>query len=397
MLAHLVAAAMLAATPPVPPPPLPDLPEEPVVTELGNVAVAWSAGEFPQIRVSWDEPAPMRNRVAFVTADGAVAATGPTLEPGDVNRATLHPGLVGTAGVYRVAVWEIDAAGATVGAPALSPAFDNDRPPAVTIDAVEPRADGTVLLRWTPRPPAADVTPGDPLDLPVEQQRVVPVAATGDGPPDELAEPVTGTSFVVPAGLAAPYALGVQTVNEWGATVAVTEVRGTAVTAAVPARVAVGARVQVTGTVTGSLPACKDAACTAQTYPDAGRAVHLEARTGAQAAWTVVGTARTTADGGYRFSVVSPGTRQYRVVAPPVSWADKRFAQTYAASAAVTTTAAAPPVAAAVSGKGGGLPITGAPAAATAGTGVGLILFGVLLCVAGRRRPVSAPGSPPVA
>jgi hypothetical protein len=182
-------------------------------------------------------------------------------------------------------------------------------------------------------------------------------------------------------------------VNEWGEAFAQTEVRGTSITAAVPARATNGARLQVTGVVRGSLRACVRPACYPEEYPDAGRAVQLEARSGAAAAWQVVATTRAAADGSYRLGVVSPGTRQYRVVAPPIPRGENRSAQTFAASAPVTTTSVPPATGTATgngsgsggNGGGGGLPITGAPAGATAATGALLVVLGVLLCAAGRR------------
>jgi hypothetical protein len=395
MLVHLAAAAVLAANPVTPPPDLPDLPEEPVVTELGNLELVWTADRFPRLLVTWDEPGPLANRVDILEADGTLHRTVRTLASPDPNRVLLDPWPIERSGIYRVAVHELDADGEPVGDPALSPVFDNDRPPAPRIDAVVPRPDGTVELRWTTVAPGPDSTPGDPLDLPAEPQRVVPIAGTGDPfSHDELSEPVAGTSFVVPATVEAPYDLGVKAVNEWGESFSgAVDVHGTTVTAQVPARATTGARLQVTGLVRGSLRACVQPACIAEEYPGAGRAVQLQARTGAQSAWQVVATARTAADGTYRLGAAFPGTRQYRVVAPPVPAGVKRTAHTFAATAPVTATsvpAASGDASGAGSdgggaGAGGGLPITGAPAAATAATGALLVTFGVLLCAVGRR------------
>jgi hypothetical protein len=382
MLAHLATAAALLGTVPA------VAPGDPPVT---GVTLAWTTVDGSrQILVTWQETGALRNRADVVRLDGSPLLTGQPVEADRPDSTTLPPRLAGGSGTVRVAVRVLDDEGEPVGEPALSPVFDTDKLPAVRLDAVNPRVDGTVELRWTPRPPVPDDTPGDPLDLPVDDPvRAVPIAS-GDVPfrRDELSGPVTGPSFVVPAERRPPLLVGLKTVNEWGETEVVTEVFGTRVTATVPARATDGARLPITGTVHEAGRACDLTVCWAVEYPDRRRVVQLQARTGTAAAWQVVATARTADDGTYRLGVVSPGTREYRVVAPPVSTVPSGRARAYAASAPVTVTSVPPAAVGSGSGSGGGggLPITGAPAGVVAGAGLLLVVLGVLLRVAGRRR-----------
>ncbi|MCA2214008.1 hypothetical protein [Jidongwangia harbinensis] len=412
MLVRLAAVALLG-TLPVAAPGQPDAPgqpgapaesDAPAVSPVTGVTLAWTTVEgHRQVLVTWQETGTLRNRVDIVHADGAPFSTGATVEADQPNRSTEDPVLFGDTGQHRMAVHVLDAAGKPVGEPALSPVFDTDRLPAVQLDAVNPRADGTVELRWTPRPPAADTTPGDPLDLPVENpQRAVPIVSNQYAyDHDELSGPITGPSFVVPAEHRPPYLAGLKTLNEWGSTFTVSEVFGTRLAAKVPARVSRGATLTVTGTVEETKRACDMAACWPVEAPEKNRQLQLQSRTGSAAAWQVVATARSGNDGTYRLSVPSPGTRQYRVVAPPVTSGVDGRARAAAVTSPATATSVPPasgsaspsPSPTASNGTGGGgasLPITGAPAGTAAALGALLIALGALLRVAARRRPPTA-------
>jgi hypothetical protein len=354
--------------------------------EVTDVTLGWttSVEGYPLVQVTWQETGPLRNRVDVVEADGTMSLTGATVEADQPDRSTLPPRLISGTATYRVAVRTLDDDGVPVGVPALSPVFDTTWPLAVRLDGVNPRADGTVELRWTPRRPAPDTTPGDPLDEPVENPPLAtPIVSNRSAyAHDELSDPVAGPSFVVPAGHRPPLLYGLKTVNKWGEAVATVEVAGTTLTATVPARAADGAPVRVTGTVRESLRACDLKVCWPVAGPEEGRTLQLQVRTGPGGGWRVAATARSSAEGTYRFTVISPGTRQYRVVAPPVTSGDKGGARGFAASAPVMTTSEPATGGAGAADGGDSLPITGA----SGGTGVLLVVLGVLLRAAGRRR-----------
>jgi hypothetical protein len=405
MLVRLAAVTLLGTLPVAAPgaPDAPGVPDPAAAPPVTGVTLAWtSVAGPPQVLVTWQETGTLPNRVDIVHADGSPFATGAPVAADQPNRSTQDPVHLGDSGELRMAVRVLDADGKPVGEPALSPVFDTDRLPAVQLDAVNPRADGTVELRWTPRPAAADTTPGDPLDRPVENpQRAIPIVSNQYAyAHDELSGPVTGPSFVVPAAHRPPLLLGLKTVNEWGSTFTVSEVFGTRVTAKVPARVTRGATLRVTGTVQETKRACDMSACWPVDAPEKNRELQLQARTGAAAGWQVVATGRTGNDGTYRLSVASPGSRQYRVVAPPVTSGTDGRARASAATVAVTTTSVpatstptpTPTATGTATGGGGGasLPITGAQAGTAAALGALLVALGVLLRVAARRRPPTA-------
>ncbi|SNY14945.1 hypothetical protein [Paractinoplanes atraurantiacus] len=372
-----------------------------------NVTVAWASAAHDAVVVTWDETGDVRNRVELVNPDGSpsgVAAL--TVEAGQPNRSALP----GFGAIYnfdlQVAVSVVDEDDQVISAQGLSPVFDTNAPPQPVIETVVPREDGTVAFSWRPGA-EADTTPGDPLDVPAETPvRFTPFVSYSSLNDFEALTPapVAVTSFVVP-DREKPIRVGVRTTpNEWSFNGESAPVDGTRVTATIPKKVTIGAKLTVTGKAVHLTRACDPGVCWAEEHDDAGRLLRLQARANAKSAWQTVATTRARADGTFTVSVKSPGTRDYRVVAPPVARTADQEAKAYFATPA-TTTKAKPPATGGGGynepepepgtaggtggtggGDGGGLPITGAPAAAIALTGGLLIAFGAVFLRLGRRR-----------
>ncbi|MFF5081011.1 hypothetical protein ACFY36_28505 [Actinoplanes sp. NPDC000266] len=402
MLGNFVAALALAG-PVVGLPTALKAPAEPAPT---NVTVAWASSAHDAVVVTWDETGDVRNRVELVNPDGSPSGVAwLTIEAGQPNQSALP----GFGGVYnsdlRVAVSVVDADDEVVSDPGLSPVFDTNGPPQPVIETVVPREDGTVAFSWRSGD-LVDTTPSDPLDVPAESPaRFVPLASYSNFNDYEqlVPAPVAVTSFVVPQR-DKPYNVGVRTApNEWTFNGVSAPVNGTKVTATIPKKVTTGAKLTVTGKVVYLTRACDPGPCWSIENDDAGRLLRLQARANASAAWQTVATTRARADGKFTVSVKSPGTRDYRVVAPAVERAANRDAKAYFATPA-TTTKATPPAtgggtepepgtgtgtggdAGGTGGGGGGLPITGAPIAGITLLGGLLVVLGAALLRLGRRR-----------
>ncbi|XVU24108.1 hypothetical protein ACQPZJ_43870 [Actinoplanes sp. CA-054009] len=397
MLGNLVAALALAG---------PSALLAPAEAAPTKVTVAWASDAHDAVVVTWEETGDVRNRVELVNPDGSpsgVAAL--TVEAGQPNRSALP----GFGAIYnfdvQVAVSVIDENDQVISAQGLSPVFDTNGPPQPVIETVVPREDGRVAFSWRPGDPT-DTTPGDPLDVPSETPvRFTPFVAYSTANDYEALTPapVAATSFVVP-DRQKPLRVGVRTTpNEWTFNGESAPVDGTRLTATIPKKAATGAKVTVTGKAFQLTRACDPGVCWAQENEGAGRLLRLQARKNAGAAWQTVATTRAGADGAYKFSVKSPGTRDYRVVAPPIARSADEEAKAYFATP-VTTTKVPPPATGGDTapepetggdtggtggtggGDGGGLPITGTPAAGIAVTGGLLIALGAALLRIGRRR-----------
>ncbi|XVV11457.1 hypothetical protein ACQP2X_42565 [Actinoplanes sp. CA-131856] len=369
-----------------------------------KVTVAWASDAHDAVVVTWDETGDVRNRVELVNPDGSpsgVAAL--TVEAGQPNRSALP----GFGAIYnfdvQVAVSVIDENDQVVSSRGLSPVFDTNGPAQPVIETVTPREDGTVAFRWRPGT-ETDTTPGDPLDVPAGAPvRFTPFVSHSSLNDFEALTPapVAATSFLVP-DRPKPIRVGVRTTpNEWTFNGESAPVDGTRVTATIPKKVTTGAKLIVTGKAVHLTRACDPGVCWAEESDGAGRLLRLQARANAKAAWQTVATTRARADGTFTVSVKSPGTRDYRVVAPPVARTADQEAKAYFATPA-TTTKATPPAAGggynepepetggdaggAGGSDGGGLPITGAPVAGVALTGGLLVAFGVALLRLGRRQ-----------
>ncbi|MFF5081010.1 hypothetical protein ACFY36_28500 [Actinoplanes sp. NPDC000266] len=394
MLANLVAALALAG---------PSALLAPVEAAPTKVTVAWASDAHDAVVVTWDETGDVRNRVELVNPDGSPSGVAPlTVEAGQPNRSPLP----GFGAIYnfdlQVAVSVVDENDQVVSERGLSPVFDTNGPPQPVIETVVPRENGTVAFSWRPGE-AADTTPGDPLDVPAATPvRFTPFVASSTVNDVEALTPapVAVTSFVVP-DRPKPLRVGVRTTpNEWTFNGESAPVDGTRVTATIPKKATIGGKVTVTGKAVHLTRVCDPGVCGAEEHEDAGRLLRLQERPNDRVAWRTVASTRAGADGAFRFSVKSPGTRDYRVVAPPVTRAADREAKAYFATPA-TTTKAKPPAAGGggynepepepgtgggTGGGEGGLPITGAPVAGIALTGGLLVALGAAFLRLGRRR-----------
>ncbi|MEU8813942.1 hypothetical protein [Actinoplanes sp. NPDC048796] len=333
MLGHLMTALALAA----PVTGTPVTREEPTEPAPANVTVAWASPDHRNVVITWDETGDVRNRIQSVYADGSPANYPLWAEAGRPNRIEVDKFSVaaGEGGDVRIAVTVAGPASEPASDPGLSPIFDTDMPPAPVLTSVEPHADGTITVNWTPVRPRADVTPGDPLDVPaVDPPLFVPVELITD--PRELSAPSPATSFVFPGPAAAITAVGVHTVNEWTvngylgwrASASYGQVAGTRVTATVPRTAPVGRKLTVTGKAIMIRSFCDSGLrCDTYEYDDAGRLLRLEYRTGAGAAWRTVATTKAGADGKYSLGATFPGIGEYRVVAPVVVGNGDKLAQ----------------------------------------------------------------------
>ena len=151
----LLAAALLAS-------PLAGAPlAEPAPT---GVTVAWADATHTQAVVTWTETGDARNLVRVIGPDGTdIYSETVIVEAGQPNRVPL-PDAKGTR-IKRVTVVTVDAGDNPTSAPGVSVPFDTDGPPKPVLTTLQPRADDSVLMRWTAGP-LVDDTPGDPLDLP---------------------------------------------------------------------------------------------------------------------------------------------------------------------------------------------------------------------------------------
>ncbi|SNY14957.1 hypothetical protein [Paractinoplanes atraurantiacus] len=267
--------------------------------------------------VTWGETGDVRNRVEVVEADGTAVPVAPiVVEAGRPNRSGL-PGFGGLpiAAGLRVAVTVLDEDDAVISEAGLSPIFDTNRPPVPVIETVTPREDGTARFTWRPGA-VVDSTPGDPLDVPVEEpQLLMPVATylIFNGWDDLADEPTTDRSAEVTADRMKPYYVGVKTQpNEW---------------------VPPGGKLTVTGKSVSLVRVCDAGPCWWVPEDDAGRLLRLQSRAGRSAAWQTVATTRALANGTFVFAVKFPGAGDYRVVAPPVVGSESHDALAYFAAA----------------------------------------------------------------
>jgi hypothetical protein len=284
----------------------------------------------------------------------------------------------------------VDAAGTVLSDPASSPEFDTDRDPAAVITSVVPREDGSILMTWQPGK-YTDPNPGDPLDDPPGTPfRYLPVASIIDfNDYENLAEPTTATSFVVPAR-PSPVNVGLRNApNGWyGYNGTAAAVDGNRLTAKVPSKATAGGKLTVTGKAVKLTRICDPGPCWLGEEPDRGRELRLQTRASASAPWRTLATTKAAKDGTYTIKVTFTGTADYRVVAPAIALVPGRNAQSFAATTATTVVRGSTGSGSGSGGQGGGggLPITGAPVASIAAVGGLLVLLGGLLTMAGRRR-----------
>nr|WP_221376063.1 hypothetical protein [Actinoplanes polyasparticus] len=133
------------------------------------------------------------------------------------------------------------------------------------------------------------------------------------------------------------------------------------------------------------LRSCDLAACEDAEWPTADRALKLQGRVSASSAWQTIATAKSRADGTYSVTVAVAGTREYRVIVPPVPWVSGDQALAYAETPARKVNVVTEP-ADGDGGQGGGLPITGTPVMWIALAGGLLVVLGVVFATLGRGR-----------
>jgi hypothetical protein len=357
------------------------------------VTVAWeSPRPDRRVLITWQETGDQRNRVDVVNADGTpTGLQSQIVEAGQPNQHVWTSWFPDRD--HRVQVRAIDADGNVLSEPGTSPAFDTDRPSPPVLKTVVPREDGTTEVTWAAGVRYVDDNPGDPLDLPAaDPPQYVPLATVFTfNEFEDAGPPTTATTYVVPARpLPAGFSVRSAT-NEWGFRAATGSVlvQGSKISATVPAKAVTGKPLKVTGKVIRVRRACDPGPCGTTEGADPHRLVRLEARTGADDDWEPVAAVRTATDGTFAMQITSPGTRQYRVVAPVVLPAEGEDAMGFAATP-VTTVRSVPAAAGGSSGAGagagGGLPITGPPTGLIATTGGLFIALGLVLTLAGRRR-----------
>lgn len=352
-----------------------------------DVTLAWASDAHQSVQLTWREDGDYADHVWVTDLDGTAIGYDQKVAAGQPDRLVISTADLPRNVDVRLAIQPVDATGQPLGDAAHSVGFDTDQTPRPVVTDATPRVDGTILLTWKAGA-YHDDTPGDPLDLPDAPARYVPLGSqpTFNDFDQLVTAPIAGTSFVVPTTRTLPEWLGVlATPNEWGASRFpgnIARITRTQLTASIPHTAVTGQPLRVTGVSTLIVRICDPGPCGSEPDPDSGRVLHLQARTSGTAPWQTVATTTAAArDGKYSFRITSPGTRQYRVVAEPISGVDDQTAKSYAVTAAVTVASSS-----SEGGSGGGLPITGAPVAWIAAGGAVLLLLGIGLAVAGRRR-----------
>jgi hypothetical protein len=319
---------------------------EPPPSAPTNVTVAWEAitplpccSTARAVRVSWQESEAQPDRVCQDSGPASYCVETTADEP---NTVVMQADKFSQSASTRVSV---QALGAPASEVAYSAVFDTQRLAAPTFTNIAPWVDGRLLLTWKPGPAPVDTTPNDPLDLSKPSYRQV--SFNGDffmyGPL------LTATSLVISApqgGLVSVVA------DEWGFTAPTFEdlinVWDTQPHAKIPTTSTYGQSTVVSGAVTsdpwicyGSPPYCAPGSDppAARSTPSPGRRVVLQGRNTTTSAWYTVTSTLSGTGGTYRFSVHSPGTRQYRVLVTGVSKPPSSDAKAAGVSAVVRTVA----------------------------------------------------------
>ncbi len=375
MIANL--AALLALAPVVTGVPVALAPTEPAPA---NVQLSWTSPEHTQFAVTWDETGDARNKVELVSAGDDPEQSGLVqfAEPGQPNRMTFPDYWADNVWTVRVTV--VDASGAALSEPVVTPEFDTNGSVLPIITSAVPRVDGSIRFTWKPGT-AADPNPNDPLDLPVQAPRYLPVAAdrAAAGGNVAVGPAVAGAGSFVLKGRQLPTDVGLRvTPNEWSRRrEVVVPVFDPRLTVKIPSSATPGGRLTVTGQSILWNWYCALGPCEDSTTAEAGDPLELQARTGGR--WQTVATTKTVKDGYFTFTADFAGPRDYRVIAPPVAWVPNGKAIAYAETPAKA-------VGGRSGGTGGGLPITGIPVMWIALGGGLLVLLGVVLALTGRRR-----------
>jgi hypothetical protein len=281
-----------------------------------GVTVAWADRTYRTVRVTWQEDGDAPNKVAI---EGVVTESPSFLrytKVGEPNTVLIPASAFPVDGNYRVAVTVGTSAGGSTSKPGVSAMFDTDGPARPVVTAIQPGRDGLVLVRWRPSSPPEDFTPGDPLDVPRQQQTFTPAVGVPGAPLRTLGPASTATQRWL-AGLRPPYLFQLRASNEWGSVWAGQMTADTSnLSAQIPRLAAYGAPMLVRGWLLQRQVRCGPTRCSAHTVTSAGLPVILHARERDTGSWRAVGGGTTRGGGYYVITSSSPGTRQYRVVAP---------------------------------------------------------------------------------
>lgn len=281
-----------------------------------SVAVAWSDASRQGITVSWDEPTDVPNKIAI---EGVVTASPSYLKytkAGEPNTVTLPRSAFPVDGNYRIAVTHGTPTAGSSSKPGYSPMFDTDGP-AEPVVVSAARSGNAVFVKWRAGARTEDYTPGDPLDVPPGKQLFSPAVGRAGKSLQVLSRNTSLTQRLL-KNVRPPYRFQVMAANEWGSVWgAIVTADTTAIQAQVPGAVAYGRPTVVRGQVAQNRMVCQTSRCSVQPIPaEAGIRVVLHARDRMSAPWRAVGSAKTRDGGHFVVSVLSPGTRMYRVVAP---------------------------------------------------------------------------------
>jgi hypothetical protein len=304
------------------------------------VTVGWADKARQSVKVSWKDSGEAPNKILI---EGVVTAAPNTVHyvPASApNTLTLPATTFPPNGNYRVAVSVGTSEGGTTSKAGLSPMFDTDGParPVVTSVTADPGNNG-VVVRWRTQPESEDFTPGDPLDVPREQQLFAGSVGVSGKPMRQLGKPSSAT-YAVLRNVRPPYRFQLRSTNEWGAIQAGhVNADVAALQTWIPGLAAYGRSSPVRGRVTQQRVVCGGTTCSRQTVTTGGLPIVVQARERNGAPWRGVGRT-TTRDSGYFYvTVASPGTRQYRVVAPTTSMGSLALLGSISKPAVTTTKA----------------------------------------------------------
>lgn len=298
-----------------------------------DVQISWADVAKKTVKLTWKDNGE-KNYLGY-EIDGAAPETLLVSEgAGGDNTVdlTAGSGLIDKVKV-RYLVWSEDAAGA-VSAKTPTAWFDTKISGAPLLTNAEILTD--LSLRFTHRMPAADTTPGDPLDLPSGVTLAVGRWATNAAQPTETFPVAVGSTTTTIPPRPRPYKVDFQSHNEWGS-----------FTNHLPLTFApMGAALRVDGLSTfgqttgfqinsGPLLCIAPGSTCPYTYSDTV-ITQIQSRADATQPWKTIGTwskAGTKISGG----VPAVGSTQYRVWVP--AWKQLNPSTTTGITAAASTTA----------------------------------------------------------
>jgi hypothetical protein len=276
------------------------------------VKVGWVDSTHTQVRVSWaDSGAANKIRIDLIGNPIESGVRGQT-PAGGPNELILNRNALWKGYTTRLSVIAVDGTGAESAA-ASAPLFDMTLPANTEIRTAAPQADGSLRLTWTQNALPADQTPGDPLDLPVND-RLTPTVQPGSA--DQRTFPVAAgvTTAVIPP-LPRPYGVSVIARNEWGDEQWPQEVTfaDMVARAPIPTSAVYGNPITISGTVGARIcTGCSELVRRGSEIP-----VYLQARANATQPWVSIWNAwADSTTGAFRLYAASSGTRQFRVYVP---------------------------------------------------------------------------------